>query len=522
MPNRIESYSFADPRNIVVGTSTSLQIRYLNSYLVGLSAIWVLEETEYFDRDFLSEYSAFYSTVSHTRTPKTKRFHYFSSEITEEIFQRALKDDEIALKSMQESYLGFTIWRPLESTPLGRTILKWYPDSSPATPRIVTPSRMYSVHIVGICLSIFGIPWQQQDGGVGACATVALWTMLHSSAFEEYHAIPTTAQITKAGNVKNSNGSRMFPSGGMTAHQITDAISKLGLAPISIKGDVETGGDIRLFTKERFCGFISSIVRSGYPVLIAGIFRDNNLGLHHHATCCVGFRDAKPVRPRKGSHNIQDEWIEYIYVNDDNVGPNARFQMFFENHLLNGQNDYVAFRRSSPICALSKDDQYFDFIPYQLFAAVHDEMRLPFDRLFTVAENISNAFLYIDKAIHGQPDIGITMTCKIVKCYDYIGRDLNEVMENRGSALSRVKLELFNAKDIMSLHVGIIRIGDGDIPLIDIIIDTTDSPHNAKSIAHIVYEPSILSIVQYYLADQNYSISLNGQLPNIGDQIIGY
>ena len=31
------------------------------------------------------------------------------------------------------------------------------------------------------------LAWQQQDRGVSACATIAIWTMLHSSAFHERH-----------------------------------------------------------------------------------------------------------------------------------------------------------------------------------------------------------------------------------------------------------------------------------------------------------------------------------------------
>ena len=65
---------------------------------------------------------------------------------------------------------------------MGRTVLKWFPDkSAETTPRVLSSSRKYFVHIAGVELHVEGLAWQQQDTGVAACATISLWSMLHSS-----------------------------------------------------------------------------------------------------------------------------------------------------------------------------------------------------------------------------------------------------------------------------------------------------------------------------------------------------
>src|SRR5690606_20144166 len=102
---------------------------------------------------------------------------------------------------------GFVVIRPIPNTPLGRTVLRIYPDKTPSTPRITNPSRQYECHVAGLTLKIEGLAWQQQDQGVGGCATVALWSMLHSQAFDDRHVVPTTAEVTQ---IAHRSGSAML------------------------------------------------------------------------------------------------------------------------------------------------------------------------------------------------------------------------------------------------------------------------------------------------------------------------
>ncbi len=145
--------------------------------------------------------------------------------------------------------------------------MRWYPDDEryKSTPRVVEPAREYRVHLAGILLTVKGLAWQQQDTGVGACATIGLWTMLHSSAFDDHHAIPTTADITREAHNRASLGTRMFPSTGLTLHQICEAVKEQNLAPVISEGDIQNAGNVIGFSKERFAASCASFIKlAGY------------------------------------------------------------------------------------------------------------------------------------------------------------------------------------------------------------------------------------------------------------------
>lgn len=517
--DRLKFYSFPSSENPLLGTPTRPQFDYICSYLIGLGVSSVIEEVEYFDRDYLSEFSSFYAASSHLRKSTCRRLHFFSRDIGQPELDVALRGNLAAQKQIERYYLGFCVVRPLEGTPLGKTVLKWYEEDRPATPRITEPSRPYTIHLVGIPLSVRGLAWQQQDGGVSLCATIALWTMLHSSAFFEYYSVPTTAQITTLAHKRASFGSRVFPSEGLNVIQICDAIDALGLAPVSISGNIEPTGK-SLFSKQRFNGYLSCLIRSGYPVLLGGLLR-MGANSEPHAVCAVGFRDAAPTIPAAGVVNYQDENIEFAYIHDDNIGPSARFRVSLESNFTSPGNDYVVLERSSPRpnpnAALAP---YGDFIPRNMVAAVHEEMRLQIDRLFITGERIASRLLDVDEVLNGTNTIGLTVTFRVIKCFEYMEKELTNILSSRVRHISRVKLELFDKSPPMGLHIGIVRIGDGLKPLMDLLVDVTDSPHNSRIIAHIVWDPSVKPILDNYVAVPN--ISINDYAPNLGLQVLAY
>lgn len=122
----------------------SRQAKYVSGFLNGLDAKVVFEEQNYFDRDYLSEFAAFYSQSSKGYPNICRRLHFFSDDgIDRDVFEEALGDCADSKQRMQESYLGFIILRPIEAAPLGRTALKWFPDPDNVNPRVTTPSRRY-------------------------------------------------------------------------------------------------------------------------------------------------------------------------------------------------------------------------------------------------------------------------------------------------------------------------------------------------------------------------------------------
>lgn len=496
-PAKLSIYPFglSDPLHTL---QESTQRNYLCQYLGDMGASSVLEEKNYFDRDYLAEFSAFYGISSAGYPNICRRLHIFSGKpLTRGVLRSAISGVSRAKTLMQKNYLGFVVVRPIPSAPFGRTVLAWYPDSSPGTPRVDDPSREYKVHVAGMQLKIRGLAWQQQDTGVGACATVGLWSMLHSSAFDDQHSIPTTAEITRAAHRTASMGSRVFPSAGLTVEQICEAIKEHSLSPIVFRGDMISGaGDAVGFSKERFASSCAALIRSKYPVLIIGQF----IGDGHHAMCAVGFRSCSPSLLAPREVGLQDSGVEYLYIHDDNLGPNVRFRVKD-----NGPKTSVSIIPEAPplkskatvSCSTS---HYPEFIPYLLVVAAHNDLRTSPDTLHKTG--IKNAY-YIVSVLNDLMDakkfngLGLSFSARYVKLADYLTVELQNTLGGKKRLLSKVRLALSEEVPPMSLHLGLIRIGlDDSTPLLDVLYDTTDSDRNHPAFASVCYNQIMPIIIK--------------------------
>ena len=75
----------------------------------------VVVEERYIDPDYRSEYSAFWSRRFEERRPLAKRLHFFAAPIEPETLHVA---------PPAGSYLGYTVLRPTDLGPVGRTVLR--------------------------------------------------------------------------------------------------------------------------------------------------------------------------------------------------------------------------------------------------------------------------------------------------------------------------------------------------------------------------------------------------------------
>ena len=318
------------PDDPLAKAGDSRQINYLRRYLHDMGAATVVTEPYYFDRDYLAEFSAFYATSAAGYANVCQRLHFFKNVFNHDSIAIAAQGELQMRQKLINSYLGFVVVRPIPGSPLGRTVLAWYPDQEKnTTPRIVSPSRTYQCHVAGVELSVKGLAWQQQDSAVGACATIALWSMLHSSALDGQHALPTTASVTRSAHRTASLGSRIFPSDGLTIQQLCEAIKEHSLQPVIVPGDIRGPDRTTAFSRERFAASCAALVRSGFPVLITGVLRktDTDDLIGAHAACLVGFRSAQAPTAKTGTCVQHDAEIPVVYIHDDNIGPSVRFSV---------------------------------------------------------------------------------------------------------------------------------------------------------------------------------------------------
>lgn len=497
------------------------QTLYLERYISELQATTILWEPNYFDRDYLAEFASFYSVSSKGYPNICERLHFFSEKVSRRTLTAAAGGSESVLKRLQRGYLGFIVKRPIPAAPLGRTVLKWYPDKFAATtPRVPASSRKNFVHIAGVELYVEGLAWQQQDSGVGACATVSLWSMFQSSAFDDHHAIPTTAEITQAAHKRHSFGSRMFPSKGLNIIQVYEVIDERNLVPLICEGDVKDSHLRTIgFSKGRFASTCAAFIRSGYPVLLSGRLINSSGEADLHAICNVGFRSRIPSAGDPSTPDLAESNIQYLYVHDDNLGPNVRVRINEDRVPINWDptskktnfeqvvslqpegppSRHGNLQQSSPI-----DDVYGKFVPTQLIVAANNDIRTDLDTLHKAAiKHASNIGEVLNRFAnrHKLGEFNFVVASRLFKISDYLGRELQDRFDSSvkksNALLSAVRLKLTENVNPMSLHIAVVRIGLNDSTiLVDILYDTTDSDRNRPIFAHVAYYKIVAEVIQ--------------------------
>lgn len=493
---------FDSPENPLVNIQAVLnsqQSNYIYKYLKHLNCKSLIVEDNYFDRDFLSEVSAVYSSSAKGYPNVCIRVHFFSTDaVTRDGFIDALGDNKDVINEFQNNYLGFIVIRPITDSPFGRTVLSWYPDQEVNVPRVITPSRTYISTIAGLELSVKGLAWQQQDSGVAACATIGIWSMLHSSAFDAQHSIPTTSEITEAAHSSAIVGHRTYPSYALTYPQILHAINKLGFAPSQTNGDQPAG----YFSKERFSNICAAFIRSGYPILVGGN-HGNHFGVGH-AVCAVGFREGEERNDTvPGDIYLQDEQVDYIYIHDDNIGPNVRFKLESEEYTCDGKTfSRCVMKMETPNYLVFKGEPNLDNIslyPKAVIAAVHNDLMISADGFFNHGRALTQ---YLGNILNtslesvGVEKRALAFSSRFLMLKEYLKDELGRQLSGENELLASVRIQLQESVVPMSLHLAVLRIALPDSSImIDIIFDTTDTDRNRTVFCHVVYDSNFAQIL---------------------------
>lgn len=234
-------------------------------------------EAHYIDRDFMEDHSVFYSRNLSPTPNHCRRVHFFAGpedQVSAELTSLARSAYSLPLhdpKSESEHaerckhfsgrrYLGFTVIRPLRGSPVGRTVLRTLgrEKKSDASLRVMACTREYQVHLLGAELTVRGLAFQQQDVGVSACATIALWSALHRVRETEDIASATPAQITGLASKFRLPYGRSMPSEGLDVEQMCLAVQAIGVSPYLSRVEKFPGARSLLY----------SATRSGMPAIL--------------------------------------------------------------------------------------------------------------------------------------------------------------------------------------------------------------------------------------------------------------
>jgi hypothetical protein len=293
--------------------------QYILDYLSFFDVKYFLNEEKYVDKDYMIDFSKFYARSFETNDKFTKRIHFFNGNISEDDFCQLLtKYDEKLRNKVNDSYLGFSVVKPIENPNgeflIGRTLLKPYDNKikdHPTERRILIKPKA-SATLYGIYFEFESLPFQTQDKAVGACATTACWISLNqlSSLF----GIPKSSliEITER-SISFPSESRNFPSMGLNYLQIKNYYNSLGLDTEFIDPNVFTNiPRIRGLINDVTADVVKAYIKEmNLPILTGLVIKLKSGSELYHAVIIAGYRHDKGQ-------------VNKIYVHDDQIGPYGR------------------------------------------------------------------------------------------------------------------------------------------------------------------------------------------------------
>ncbi|WP_115404787.1 hypothetical protein [Pedobacter chinensis] len=314
------------------------QYHYYLNYLGehGLSAKTIVIEENYISKDFLHDHATYYVLCFQDYKKVCKRVHFFAEAFDEQTLNaNLLTSEEIPF---WESYLGFTVVRPIPYTVIGYTVLRTYTEADADGQRNYWGLRKYKVHFFGRELVLKSLAFQEQDSVLAACATSAIWFTLNKASIDFSTILKVPSEITKDAAKLQTDGNRLFPNKGLTLPQISQAIHISGLAPevrTATEEKKDALGDDTLYVKSEF---VRKIVNAYAPIgipIIMGIkvpMYDNSTGNSFY-----GFHAVSILGHKVGSENAPFAWksdnITKLYIHDDQHGPFARVRFLEDGEL---------------------------------------------------------------------------------------------------------------------------------------------------------------------------------------------
>jgi hypothetical protein len=282
-------------------------------------------EVDYFDRDYLSEFSALHALTFQKFPDRTQRIHFFGSELKEERLWQLTESEKA-------SYLGYIIERPVVGSSIGRTML--HPNIDLDT--IVHTAVEDVVHFFGQRLRVQAVPFMQQDSRLLTCSHVASWVCHYSAVLRGVGvARRAVADFSLQANPSLSEG-RPLPSTGLNRYQITDLLRAFGLPPLfydvaSLTKDDDRSPDWKDATSSlhsRIARICCRYVNSGLPVI--AILRNVSDSRQVHAVVVCGYERSHPkgLSGRTSLLVQDDEAGPYFWVHQ--IDPEARDDRSYE------------------------------------------------------------------------------------------------------------------------------------------------------------------------------------------------
>jgi len=361
-------FPFREISHIINRTQRHLE-RNIEHYIEkNLEIETAVVESGYIDKDYLIDYSGYYSRSFQELGRFTERIHFFSSRFTQDEFEETMMNADLEkLDSLKKNYKGFIIIKPFRCTDgnpspsLGRALLI-VPDSELCDCKYIYCKN--KVSLFGIPLEINTLPFQPQDHAVAACATIALW--ITNNKMRELFQTPSYSpfEITKKASSLIENG-RSLPPEGLSNRQMLNFIKDVGL-DYNVVGVSKHATQCKKNTgyqkkyKDLVTVTIKAFLHADIPII-------GNLILHNKDT---GEANAHSVVISGYKTDTNGEIIQ-IYVHDDNFGPYREISSI---------SPYMDFYKWD--CDWQKLGRYTDVSVDELIIPLYPKIRLYYNDVY--------------------------------------------------------------------------------------------------------------------------------------------
>lgn len=271
------------------------------------SGLTVVLESQYIDKDYRNTFSYYHSKRFVTPPSRCLRLHFFDHEINEESIDICSPN----INLLQKSYLGYTVIRPTEPMPIGRTLLKceYFLSSNPNCYCLACKETVY---IRGIALRVKGFPFISQDYDATTCAESSIWMILRYFSnryciYGEKYPFFITQQ-----KAEFSHGSRIYPSDGLSVFQVAECLRLNGFSPLVYrKKDKENniGYDTNEFRK-----YMYAYIESGIPLILA-------TSRGRHAIVAIGHSSDFSLNIGRNNKQHSSDYMTALIINDDTQHP---------------------------------------------------------------------------------------------------------------------------------------------------------------------------------------------------------
>lgn len=238
----------------------------------------VFVEFRYIDMDYRDQHASFYGTTFRRHPTVCHRLHFFSAPFVSQNFD--------SLGEMADAYRGYSVMRPLEECPVGRTVLTPPPRYANSV-LCVAEDR---THLLGHEFSVTGMPFMSQDAEYMRCAHVSLWMMMYHAHLRHgaTRRLPSHIHLAAKGGMVVG---REIPHDGLSHQQILNALHTLDLSasnillPVTIEKSRE---DTPLALPQTVCRYINSqmppmIYNESHAWLAIGYYHTDSPATHDSA-----------------------------------------------------------------------------------------------------------------------------------------------------------------------------------------------------------------------------------------------